>query len=97
MAAGVYHAAGERGIAIPERLSVVGYDDTSPATWLYPPLTTMHQPVRGMAEEATAMVLALARGEPPARTRVVLPTELVVRGSTAEVSDSAAVDRNKAK
>lgn len=84
LAAGVYRVAGRRGVSIPGQLSLVGYDDTGPAeVWLNPPLTTIHQPVGGMAEEATAMLLALARGESPPRTRIVLATELVVRGSTA--------------
>jgi DNA-binding LacI/PurR family transcriptional regulator len=83
LAAGVYRAASRLGVRIPADLSVVGYDDTGPAEqWLNPPLTTVAQPIAGMAEEATAMVLALARGESPARTRVVLATELVVRAST---------------
>jgi DNA-binding LacI/PurR family transcriptional regulator len=83
LAAATYQVAGNLGLAIPDRLSVVGYDDTGPAAWLNPPLTTVHQPVRGMAEEATAMALSLARGETPPRTRIVLATELVLRASTA--------------
>lgn len=84
LAGGVYRVAGRLGLRIPEQLSVVGYDDFGPAErWLNPPLTTIHQPVAGMAEEATEMVLAMARGESPTRTRIVLATELVLRGSTA--------------
>jgi LacI family xylobiose transport system transcriptional regulator len=82
-AVGVYKAAHERGIRIPDELSVVGFDDIPPVSWLMPPLTTVRQPLAGMAEEAAMMVIALARGEPLPRTRVVLATELVVRGSTA--------------
>jgi DNA-binding LacI/PurR family transcriptional regulator len=73
---------------------VVGYDDTGPASWLNPPLTTIHQPVRGMAEEATALAIALARGETPARTRIVLATELVLRASTAARTDRSPLTRS---
>ncbi|GIE97504.1 LacI family DNA-binding transcriptional regulator [Paractinoplanes rishiriensis] len=83
LAVGVYKAAAELGLRIPGDLSVVGYDDTAPASWLHPALTTVHQPLAEMAGEAAAMILATARGEAPARTRVVLATELTVRASTA--------------
>ncbi|MFC7535339.1 LacI family DNA-binding transcriptional regulator [Actinoplanes sp. GCM10030250] len=83
IAVGVYRVAAELGLRIPEDLSVVGYDDTAPATWLYPALTTIRQPLAEMAAEAAAMILALSRGESLARIRVVLATELTVRASTA--------------
>jgi DNA-binding LacI/PurR family transcriptional regulator len=81
-AVGAYKAAYELGVRIPEQLSVVGFDDIAPATWLTPPLTTVRQPLTGMAEEAAAMVISLARGQPLPRMRVVLATDLMVRGST---------------
>jgi LacI family transcriptional regulator, xylobiose transport system transcriptional regulator len=85
LAVGVYKAAAELGLRIPDDLSVVGYDDTAPASWLHPALTTVRQPMTEMAGEAATMVLALSRGETPARTRVVLATELTIRASTAAV------------
>jgi LacI family xylobiose transport system transcriptional regulator len=82
-AVGVYQAAFEGGVHIPQDLSVVGFDDIPPAAWLSPALTTVRQPITDMAAEAAEMVLTLARGEPLARSRVVLAAELVVRASTA--------------
>lgn len=82
-ALGVYHAAAEAGLRIPEDLSVVGYDDLPMSQWSIPPLTTVRQPLREMAAAATDMVLTLARGEALQRRRVEVSTELVVRGSTA--------------
>ncbi|WP_255342282.1 LacI family DNA-binding transcriptional regulator [Nocardiopsis sp. CNT312] len=82
-AMGVYEAARELGVRIPEDLSVVGYDDLPVARWTGPPLTTVRQPLIEMAEEATRMALALARGERPANLRLDLATDLVVRASTA--------------
>ncbi|MFC3996821.1 LacI family DNA-binding transcriptional regulator [Nocardiopsis sediminis] len=81
-AMGVYEAARELGVRIPEDLSVVGYDDLPVARWVGPPLTTVRQPLTEMAEEATRMALLLARGEPPANLRLDLATDLVVRQST---------------
>ncbi|MFC7329707.1 LacI family DNA-binding transcriptional regulator [Marinactinospora rubrisoli] len=82
-ALGVYEAAREAGVRIPEDLSVVGYDDLPLARWVGPPLTTVRQPLTEMAEEATRLALALSRGEQPANLRLDLATSLVVRGSTA--------------
>jgi DNA-binding LacI/PurR family transcriptional regulator len=82
-ALGVYEAARDAGIRIPEQLSVVGFDDLSVARWVVPHLTTIRQPLTEMAMAATNLVLALARGEQPAQTRIELATSLVVRQSTA--------------
>ncbi|GAA2752493.1 LacI family DNA-binding transcriptional regulator [Amnibacterium kyonggiense] len=82
-ALGIIEVATERGLRVPEDLSVVGYDDTQVATWARPRLTTVHQPIRRMAAEATRIVLALAAGEAVERQRLELATHLVVRDSTA--------------
>ncbi|NUW42153.1 LacI family DNA-binding transcriptional regulator [Nonomuraea rhodomycinica] len=82
-AVGVYHAAYELGLRIPDDLSVVGFDDMPPTRWSVPPLTTIRQPLAEMAAAAADMLVTLARGEPLARDRVEFATELVVRGSTA--------------
>jgi LacI family xylobiose transport system transcriptional regulator len=83
-AMGVYQAARELGLEIPRDLSVVGYDDLPVAEWVSPTLTTVHQPLRQMAELATRMVLDLARGITPSALRMDLAVDLRVRQSTAE-------------
>ncbi len=80
---GVYVAARERGIRIPEDLSIVGFDDVDLCQWVSPQLTTVRQPLAGMATEATRLLLALSRGESISNPRVQLASELVVRDSTA--------------
>ncbi|WP_423140705.1 LacI family DNA-binding transcriptional regulator [Parablastomonas sp. CN1-191] len=66
MAAGVLHAARERGIAVPEDLSIVGFDDTAIAAHLWPPLTTVRWPIVEMARAAALKVIDPARaGEQP--------------------------------
>jgi DNA-binding LacI/PurR family transcriptional regulator len=82
MALGVYQAAREARLHVPEDLSVVGFDDLPVAGWVSPPLTTVRQPLTDMADSATRLVLQLARGEVPAQTRLELATELITRGST---------------
>jgi LacI family transcriptional regulator, xylobiose transport system transcriptional regulator len=82
-ALGVYQAARELGLEIPRDLSVVGYDDLPVAQWVSPTLTTVHQPLRQMAELATRMVLDLARGTTPAALRMDLAVDMRIRQSTA--------------
>ncbi|TPQ20150.1 LacI family transcriptional regulator [Streptomyces sporangiiformans] len=81
-ALGLYEAARELGLRIPEDLSVVGFDDLPVARWAGPPLTTVRQPLTEMAEAAARLVLDLGRGErPPTVTQVEVATSLVVRSS----------------
>ncbi|GIG69222.1 LacI family DNA-binding transcriptional regulator [Phytomonospora endophytica] len=82
-ALGVYQAATEAGLRIPDDLSVVGFDDLPMAEWNIPPLTTVRQPLREMAVSAATMLVTLAQGEEPPQRRVELATELIVRSSTA--------------
>jgi DNA-binding LacI/PurR family transcriptional regulator len=77
LAAGVLDAAADRGVDVPGRLSVVGFDDTPTAASTAPPLTTVHQPLAAKGEAAARLMLA---GAPPGD--VELPTELAVRAST---------------
>jgi DNA-binding LacI/PurR family transcriptional regulator len=86
LALGVLLASADRGIDVPGDLSVVGFDDTPAAAGAAPPLTTINQPHE--LKGATAGRLLL---DPPAAgpQRVVLPTTLVVRASSALVRRSA--------
>ncbi|MFD6025416.1 LacI family DNA-binding transcriptional regulator [Streptomyces griseoluteus] len=83
-ALGLYEAARELGLRVPEDVSVVGFDDLPVARWVGPPLTTVRQPLTEMAEAAARLVLELGRGEREGTaTRLELATSLVVRSSTA--------------
>jgi LacI family transcriptional regulator len=83
MAAGVIVAARETGIALPEGLSVAGFDDSPTALHTWPPLTTVRQPVGDIAGKATEMLIErLGDGDSPPR-HLVLECELVVRASMA--------------
>ncbi|WP_308291793.1 LacI family DNA-binding transcriptional regulator [Microbacterium jejuense] len=85
-ALGVLHAASAAGVVVPRDLSVVGFDDLAVAELARPRLTTIHQPLREMAEQATRLVLQLAEDPQREITRVELATSLVVRDSTAAPS-----------
>ena len=82
-AAGVMAHAHERGLQLPRDLSVTGFDDDLFASMLWPPLTTMHQPIAPMAAAATDLLIRTAAdGAPPTRPSP-FHCSLVVRGSTA--------------
>jgi DNA-binding LacI/PurR family transcriptional regulator len=82
LAGGMYLAARERGIRIPDDVSVVGFDDLAFAVVLDPPLTTVAADAEQLGATAFhALASALAGNPPPADQR--LPVRLVVRGSTA--------------
>jgi DNA-binding LacI/PurR family transcriptional regulator len=82
-AMGVYQAAAERGIRIPDELSVVGFDDEPAAARMQPPLTTIRQPTREMGRAGVERLIERMKHPDVAPKRIVLPVELVVRGSTA--------------
>jgi len=81
LAGGVYLAARERGLRIPEDVSVVGFDDLDFAHVLSPPLTTVIADAERLGAMAFETLAAGMAGEEP--TGRVLPVELVVRESTA--------------
>jgi LacI family transcriptional regulator len=85
MAFGVYEALRQRGLRVPDDVSVVGFDDLPEVRWSSPPLTTVRQPLSEMGMLAARTVLRLARGEQPDSQRVELATHLVVRDSTVEL------------
>ncbi len=81
MAAGVIHLAHERGMRIPEDISVCGFDDTPISRQLFPSLTTIHQPTDEMGRLATHALLGfIRRGENTGIHRVT--HTLKVRSST---------------
>jgi LacI family transcriptional regulator len=58
MAAGVMHAARQRGLDVPRDLSVIGFDDTPIAAHIWPPLTTVRWPIVSMARSAALKLIA---------------------------------------
>jgi len=57
MAAGVIHAACQRGLVVPRDLSVIGFDDTPIAAHMWPPLTTVRWPIASMARSAALKLI----------------------------------------
>jgi LacI family transcriptional regulator len=86
MAAGVLAMAHGMNLNLPAELSVAGFDDTPLAATLWPPLTTIHQPISTMASTAiqaiTDVVRRMRNGEPAAFTHYRMDCSLTMRAST---------------
>jgi DNA-binding LacI/PurR family transcriptional regulator len=72
-------AAKELGLRVPDDLSVVGFDDIPIASQLSPPLTTVRQPLVDKGRIAAELLFGRRQADKP----IILPTELVVRSTTA--------------
>ncbi|MFC4950519.1 LacI family DNA-binding transcriptional regulator [Pseudonocardia sp. GCM10023141] len=83
IAFGLMEEARRRGIAVPDQLSVVGFDGTYEARQSSPTLTSVTQPLHEMGAAALRALLQRIQGGQPGSHRVELATELVVRESTA--------------
>lgn len=82
MAAGVMNAAHSIGLSIPADLSVAGFDDIPLASQIWPPLTTIRQPLRRMAKLAADLLIRRLRGDKPDNSVLSVPAERVIRQST---------------
>ncbi len=82
MAAGAVTAAYMKGLAVPQDLSVAGFDDTEIATNIWPKLTTIRQPISEMSARAVNLLAAHIHGDETAETlSTILDFELIERDS----------------
>ncbi len=82
IAIGLLLACHQRNIAVPQALSVVGFDDIEPTLYTTPPLTTIHQPRLKLGQLAMSMMLKLLNGQE--MQDQILPCKLIVRESTSQ-------------
>jgi len=82
-AMGVIHYLNENAVKIPEDVSVAGFDDTFFAEYLWPPLTTVKQPMYEIGRIAMNNILLMINNDKSVSKEVILPTELIVRKSCA--------------
>ena len=83
MALGVIRALAERGLRVPDDVSVVGFDDVPEAGYYLPPLTTVRQDFGVLGRQALSTLIDRMSGAIPAGRRVRVAPELVVRASAA--------------
>jgi LacI family transcriptional regulator len=92
MAVGAIKAVRSAGLRVPEDISVIGFDDVPLAVAIEPELTTVRQPIERLGQLAVEILTSrIEEGDRGERTtqRIVLPTELIVRRSCAEWSESS--------
>ena len=83
VAVGTLRAAADRGLRVPDELSVVGFDDAEQAAIVTPALTTVRQPLAEMGRMSVSLLSRLLEGQRLEALHVELATKLVVRESTA--------------
>jgi LacI family transcriptional regulator len=99
LAASVLAAAHSRGIAVPEALSVVGYDDSPVAEQVWPPLTTVRQDAGAMTERAVEVLSQNVRAWRADQSivtaqDVLLPYEIVRRSSIGKAPGRTKPDQS---
>ena len=101
MGAAAISVAHRRGLAVPQDVSVVGFDDTMLATSVWPELTTVKQPISAMAEAALELLMADLRSrqaKTPRRVNErVLAHALIIRESSAPPPKARAASASKRK
>jgi LacI family transcriptional regulator len=81
---GTFRAVREAGLRVPEDISIVSFDDLPMASDMGPFLTVAAQPAYEMGHRATELLLTRLSGEGPAEPQeIILPTEIIVRESSA--------------
>ena len=88
MALGAMQTIRSAGLRIPDDISIVGFDDIPMAAYFDPPLTTVRQPSREIGAGAAQMLFDLLEKKQDAVEAVLMPTSLVVRGSSGRVNQS---------
>jgi len=82
-ALGVIEICRERGIAVPQQLSVVGFDDIEPAQIVHPCLTTVHHPLEEIGRTAAELLIQQIESGERIQRRMILPGHIVVRESAS--------------
>ena len=86
MAAGALSVLDENEIPVPEKISVIGFDDVLIARYIHPRLTTVRYPVQMMAEQAATLAIRLSRGEILEQKQRIFSPTLVQRNSVFNLS-----------
>lgn len=87
LAAGALAALRNNGLSIPEDVSVIGFNNSTFTQFLWPPLTTVHQPILEMAQSACLLAIALLKGNSTKEVKRKFEPTLVKRASVARVKN----------
>jgi DNA-binding LacI/PurR family transcriptional regulator len=82
MAIGAIKAIMEKGMHVPEDISVIGVDDIEVSSFQSPPLTTIRQSFKEMASKCVCLLIEILAGKEPAQLQIVMEPQLIERKST---------------
>ncbi|HRF95083.1 MAG TPA: LacI family DNA-binding transcriptional regulator [Aggregatilineales bacterium] len=82
MALGALKCIREHGLTVPEDIALIGFDDLPVALQAEPQLTTIRQPIQEQSNLAVETLLTVIETPTTALRQVILPTELIIRGTT---------------
>jgi LacI family transcriptional regulator len=85
MMLGVVRLLHEKGLQIPQHISLIGFDDIDFVSLLTPPLTTVFQDTHRLGVESASLLLRMINGQQTGGVTRIVPTKLVIRGSTAKL------------
>jgi LacI family transcriptional regulator len=88
LAIGVIRILIDKGLRVPEDVSVIGFDDIEIADYMIPRLTTIRQPLEDMGQQAALILHRAITGQGAARQELVLPYKLIIRESTARNNEN---------
>jgi LacI family transcriptional regulator len=89
MAIGAINAARQRGLRVPQDLSVVGFDGIALGAYVTPALTTVTQPIYRLGQAAAELLIRLVERQSPSERHVLFPLTLTVRESAARRAETA--------
>ena len=84
LAVGCYKAVQEKGLHIPEDISIIGFNDISMAKYMIPPLSTVHVYMKFMGEQAVTLLAERISTEREISMHISIPAELVLRDSVGK-------------
>ena len=80
----------QKGLVVPDDISIIGFDDIPVASHMHPPLTTLAAPINKIAKLAVEMLISLIQNKDIENKHVALSAKLISRKTCADVKDSAA-------
>ena len=90
MAIAALQIATQRGLKVPDDISILGFDDIAVASQISPPLTTIAAPIEEIAKLAFSNLNDLIQGKKLSHEHIALPAKLVARGSCSEIKNTIA-------
>ncbi|MEY8445601.1 LacI family DNA-binding transcriptional regulator [Enterococcus ratti] len=94
-AIGALRAINAANLQVPRSLSLIGFDDSPVVSYLTPPLTTVHKPLKEMCKQGTILLQKLINHEPIETLHIQLATTLMIRESVGNVRKNLYVSKNK--